>query len=82
MKTILMARKAAGLTQEQLAARLGVTQGAIAQWENGITHPSYRVLKPLSEALGLSLDELLSEGGEHDTVSNDPAGGGSAERVG
>ena len=59
MEIIRQARKAAGLTQEQLAAMLGMTQGAIAQWENGLTHPSYSVLKPLAAALGLTLDQLL-----------------------
>ena len=44
MKEIEEARKAKGLTQEQLAKLVGVTQGAVAQWENGQTHPSFQVL--------------------------------------
>ena len=75
MKNIRQARKEAGLTQEQLAEKIGVTQGAIAQWENGITHPSYGILKPLAIALGKSLDELI--GGSDDRVSDNQASGGA-----
>ena len=74
MDIIRQARVAAGMTQEQLAAVVGVTQGAIAQWENGLTHPSYGKLKPLAVALNLTLDDLIG-GGQDDNVSDHPAGG-------
>ena len=61
MKTIEKARKAKGLTQEQLAKLLCVTQGAVAQWENGMTHPSFLMLPKVSAALGVTVDELLGE---------------------
>ena len=31
-------RKELGLTQEQMAARLGVTTPAVNKWENGVSH--------------------------------------------
>jgi transcriptional regulator with XRE-family HTH domain len=62
MGIIKQARKAAGLSQERLAEMVGVSQGAVAQWEAGITHPSYKVLKPLTAALGITLDELVEAG--------------------
>ena len=74
MEIIRQARKAAGLTQIRLAAMVGVTQGAIAQWENGMTHPSYGKLKPLANALNLTLDDLI-EGDDHDKLSDNPASG-------
>lgn len=63
MKTIEEARKAKGLTQEQLAKLLGITQGAVAQWENGMTHPSFQMLPKVASALGVTVDELIGKAG-------------------
>lgn len=63
MKEIREARKAKGLSQDQLAKMIGVTQGAVAQWENGLTHPSFEVLPKLSAALGVTVDELIGKAG-------------------
>ena len=52
-------RKAAGLTQEEFATRLCVTQGAVSQWEQGIASPSIDKLPKLAEILGCTVDELL-----------------------
>lgn len=52
---IRAARKAAGLTQEALAARLNVSKGAISQWEKDvITERNERVLFLLGDVLGVS----------------------------
>ncbi len=61
MEVIKTARKAAGLTQCQLAEKLGVSQAAVAQWENGITHPSYSILRPLANVLNIPVDDLIEE---------------------
>lgn len=63
MKTIEEARKAKGMTQEQLAKLLGITQGAVAQWENGLTHPSFQMLPKVASALGVTVDELIGKAG-------------------
>ena len=63
MKTIEEARKAKGMTQEQLAKLLGITQGAVAQWENGLTHPSFQMLQKVASALGVTVDELIGKAG-------------------
>ena len=63
MKEIREARKAKGLSQDQLAKMIGVTQGAVAQWENGLTHPSFEVLPKLAAALGVTVDELIGKAG-------------------
>ena len=52
-------RKARGLTQEQLAARLGVSRQAVSRWELDETLPDTQNLLPLKEALGVSIDTLL-----------------------
>lgn len=53
-------RKNKGLTQEQLGERLGVSNKTISRWENGNYMPDLSLLKPLSEELGITLNELLS----------------------
>ena len=63
MKTIKDARTALGITQEQLAAILGVTQGTVAQWETGRSHPSFDKLPKVAEALGVTVDELIGKAG-------------------
>lgn len=61
MQNIREARQLKGITQEQLAKMLGITQGAVAQWENGLTHPSFEMLPKVAEALGLTVDELIGK---------------------
>ena len=52
-------RKAKGLTQEQLAARLGVSAPAVSKWETDTSYPDITLLCPLARALGTSVDALL-----------------------
>ena len=37
-ESIQKCRKASGLTQEEMAKRLGVTTPAVSKWENGVSH--------------------------------------------
>ena len=59
-KFIALNRKNKGLTQEQLAERLGVTNKTVSRWETGKYMPDLSLLKQLSEELGITLNELLS----------------------
>ena len=52
-------RQAAGLTQPELAARIGTNPSNIAFWELSGTAPRGEVLPALAKALGVSIDELL-----------------------
>ena len=52
-------RKQRGLTQEQLAQRLGVSRQAVSRWELDESLPETANLLPLGEVLGVSLDTLL-----------------------
>lgn len=58
---ITLARKQAGLTQTQLADRLGRTRQAFAAWENGSVVPSARLLKKLAQALNKP-DNFFTDG--------------------
>ena len=52
-------REAAGLTQQQLAEKLGLPQSNIAFWERSEKPPRGEVLPKLAQALGVSVDVLL-----------------------
>ena len=52
-------RKKNDLTQEVLADRLGVTYQSVSRWENGATYPDLELLPAISEALSVTVDELL-----------------------
>lgn len=52
-------RKRLGLTQEQLAERMGVSAQAVSKWENNLSCPDISVLPELADVFGISLDELM-----------------------
>ena len=54
-------RENLGISQHQLAAKLGVNQTAVSQWERGAALPGCDKLPALAEALGCSIDELFSD---------------------
>ena len=54
-------RKAAGLSQAQLSARVGVSQQAVGKWENGKSSPDPDTLTALAKLLGVSTDDLLGK---------------------
>ena len=54
-RELIAARVRAGLTQEQLAQRMGTTQSAIARLESGQRMPGVRTLEKLAEATGTRL---------------------------
>lgn len=58
---LLTFRKAAGLTQAELAQRVGETQGNISFWERTDKPPRSDVLARLARVLGVSVEELLGE---------------------
>ena len=59
-KTIRKYRKEKGITQEEMANRLGVTTPAVNKWEKGTSCPDITLLAPIARLLGISLDTLLS----------------------
>lgn len=55
IQAMLDARKTAGLTQKELAARTGIAQADISKLENGNANPSLKTLKRLAEGMGMKL---------------------------
>lgn len=54
-------RTAAGLKQEDLAQKIGVSRQTVSSWENNRSYPDIASLLKLSDLYGLSLDEMLKE---------------------
>ncbi|MBQ6877068.1 MAG: helix-turn-helix transcriptional regulator [Oscillospiraceae bacterium] len=53
-------RKSLGMTQEELANKLFVTNKAVSKWEKGQSFPDISMFEPLAEALGVSVAELIA----------------------
>lgn len=53
-------RLAAGLSQKNLADKLGIVQSAISAWESGEKMPRASQLPALAKALNCSIDELYN----------------------
>lgn len=59
-KFIASLRRQAGLTQENLGERLGVTNKTISRWENGNYMPDIEMLPLLAKEFKVSINELLA----------------------
>lgn len=59
-KIISTKRKEKGLTQIQLAEILNVSNRTVSKWENGDGFPDVTLLPAIAEALGITIDELLT----------------------
>lgn len=53
-------RRAAGMTQKQVADRLHVTDRAVSKWERGLSYPDVTLMEPLAAVLGVGVEELLT----------------------
>lgn len=67
---IRICRKAAKITQQELADRIGVKRAVISKYETGAISPRVEVLQNIARALGVSVDTLLGETMYIDTVEN------------
>lgn len=57
---IASCRKEKKMTQAQLAEKLGVTDKSVSNWENARCMPDLSLFKPLCDALGITINELIS----------------------
>ena len=57
--TIAALRKAQGMTQLELAEKMGVTDKAVSKWERDLSFPDVSSLPKLAEIFGVSVDELM-----------------------
>lgn len=69
-KRLKAARIAKGVTQTELAARIGVTAQAVSSFEKGTKEPKMEMVKRIAEALGISVAELYGRTDLTDLWSN------------
>ncbi|MBQ9145041.1 MAG: helix-turn-helix domain-containing protein [Clostridia bacterium] len=53
-------RQKTGLTQDQLASKLGVTAQAVSKWENSVTMPDITLLPQIAIEFGVTIDDLFN----------------------
>ncbi|MBO6014667.1 MAG: helix-turn-helix domain-containing protein [Oscillospiraceae bacterium] len=58
-KKIRQLRFKAGLTQEQLAEKMGIAPQSVSKWENAVAMPDISMLPLLAETFGVSIDDLF-----------------------
>ena len=58
-QNLLLLREKAGLSQEKLAEKLGVSRQAVSKWETGQSTPDVDKLMALSRLYGVPVDSLL-----------------------
>lgn len=64
-------RRKNGLSQEQLAEKIGVSRQSISKWEGGLSTPELDKLKALSECFQISIDELTGNQISNDSVDTE-----------
>ena len=74
---IIQARKQAGLTQEQLGEKLGVSRQAVSKWESGQANPDITYIVEMCRLFDVSSDWLLmgKEPGSAASTESEPSGG-------
>ncbi|MBQ8409305.1 MAG: helix-turn-helix domain-containing protein [Clostridia bacterium] len=68
-ENIAIFRKAKGITQEELAVAIGVTNQSVSKWESGQCCPDIQLLPVLATFFDVSIDELM---GYEPVKSNEP----------
>lgn len=65
-----------GLTQRELAERIGVSDKAVSKWERGLGCPDVSLLTAVSQELGVGIDSVLDGG-----LPQSPCQGGNMKRI-
>lgn len=68
---IAQTRKEKGMTQLELAEKMGVTDKAVSKWERDLSCPDIQSLPTLAEVLGLSVEELMQGKSEKQSAKSE-----------
>ena len=74
-------RKRRGMTQLELAEELNVSRQAVSRWEQGISNPSTENMVRIGELLDVSIDTLVNENAQLQTVLAVPVAGAEEKAV-
>lgn len=74
---IFVLRKSMGVTQEELARALGVTNQAVSKWESAQCCPDIQLLPDIADYFGVSVDELMG----HETAASKNRGDIAGEHL-
>lgn len=74
-------RKLLGLSQEELATKLNISQKSISKYERGDRRPSYEVLVAMASLFGVSVDYLLDNDSDSETTSSEAPGNGCENSI-
>ena len=61
MSPITVARESAGISQSELARRIGKSRQQVHDWESGARNPKLDALMKIAQALGVPLEALLQK---------------------
>lgn len=64
-------RKEKGLTQEQLAEKLGVSNRSVSRWENGRNMPDFDLVTEMAHIYEISIEEILSGERKNDMIDRE-----------
>lgn len=78
-KNIAKYRKAAGLTQEELGAKLGVTNQAVSKWESQVSMPDVMLLPEIANSLGVTIYQLY--GIDYAQIIADKTSGDTSSKI-
>ncbi len=70
-KMITALRRENGMTQLDLAEKMGVTDKAVSKWERDLSYPDVNSIPKLAEIFGITVDELMQVKSDAKTNSKD-----------
>ena len=73
---LIMLRKKAGLSQEELGYKLNVTRQTVSKWELGQTTPEMDKLIEISKLFNVTVDDLINESSSNTTIKQDKKSNG------
>ena len=71
-KRIVAHRKRLGMTQDQLAEKMGITAQAVSKWENDQSCPDISALPELADIFGITVDALLGRDNKEEPAAEEP----------
>ena len=69
-KMIYQLRRKKGMTQNDLAKKMNVSDKAVSKWERNLSYPDISSIPKLAEILGTTVEELLNAQSKNNNIKN------------